>query len=238
LALAFAGTRLAFDCTDLIAHFSENRLPTGIQRVQINLAKGALADENYGDHCSVVFYSAPAGTWHTFSHLDFLSSVNAAIRTSDVGDQAWAGIRSRLCTPSQANVLSFSEGDALINLGTSWWIEDYLLQVLKLKFEKHVRYIPFIHDCIPLVTPEHCAEALTEQFRAAISGILRNADGFLVNSRATAADLKRIAGELGLPPPDIHVIALDGIRAGRRRICRSIGWRAMRESKSALSRDR
>ncbi len=198
------------DCSDLIDYFRNNRFPTGIQRVQINLAVCALSDEASGDCCAVVFYAPEPGTWHTISHLDFLSLVNAAAQSSEVDDASWSGIRNRLCTPSSINRFSFSDDDTLINLGTSWWIEDYSLQIRTLKFEKRVRYIPFAHDFIPLMAPEHCAETLSQQFRAALAGMLRNADGFLVNSLATARDLEKAARASGLPRPEIHVITLDG----------------------------
>jgi glycosyltransferase involved in cell wall biosynthesis len=112
--------------------------------------------------------------------------------------------------PTASNQFSFADEDALINLGTSWWIDDYPLQVRTLIHEKRVHYIPFVHDCIPLMAPEHCAEDLARQFRSALSAMLHSADGFLVNSFSTARDLEKAARESGLSQPEIHVVQLNG----------------------------
>jgi hypothetical protein len=62
LLFATSNHRFALDCTDLIDHFQTNRFPTGIQRVQINLAVCALGDETRGDRCAVVFFAPEPAT--------------------------------------------------------------------------------------------------------------------------------------------------------------------------------
>jgi glycosyltransferase involved in cell wall biosynthesis len=73
-----------------------------------------------------------------------------------------------------------------------------------------IRYIPFVHDVIPVITPEYCVKGLIQEFVPWLIGILSFADGYLVNSRATAKDLEKIADFLGHPIPEPHVIRLDG----------------------------
>ncbi len=105
----------------------------------------------------------------------------------------------------------FPFGALLINLGTSWWLQNYFLFVRHAKQTRGIRYIPFVHDMIPIITPEHCIEALTEDFISWALGVFDHADHFLVNSGATAKDLRAVAATLGhdVTPDDIAIIPLD-----------------------------
>jgi glycosyltransferase involved in cell wall biosynthesis len=207
---ALSQSRLVFECSDLTEYFNDNRLPTGIQRVQINIIQSGLALEEFARRIRVIFYSRDDRCWHEIAGLDFLSLVNAALQPHSVSDAAWRKIHNRICGAKTAPEFDFAQGDTLINLGTSWWIEDYFLRVRNLKDEYDLKYVPFVHDCIPLVTPEHCAENLTKEFAVWIEGVFRHADSFLVNSRATQSDLAKFAAQFKHDPSPVHVVPLDG----------------------------
>jgi tetratricopeptide (TPR) repeat protein len=202
--------RLIFECGDLVEYFIENRVPTGIQRVQINIIQSGLTLGEFARRIRIIFYSRFDRNWHEIAALDFLSLVNAALQLRSVSDSAWHGIRTRICSGDTAPLFEFAKHDTLINIGTSWWIEDYFLRIRNLKDQFDLKYIPFVHDCIPLVTPEHCAENLTKEFAVWMEGVFHHADYFLVNSRATEADLVRFAAQFKQEPPDVHVVQLDG----------------------------
>src|SRR5271166_2187803 len=202
--------RVIFECSDLVEYFLDNRLPTGIQRVQINIVKEALASEEFGKTVRVIFYSQNYRSWHEITHLDFLSLINAGQKLEAVSDEAWVAVRGQACVARRENTFRFVRNDTLINIGTSWWIVDYFLRIRNLQDQVDLKYIPFVHDCIPLVAPEHCAGNLTKEFAAWIDGVFLHADYFLANSKSTAADLTRFAGERGHKPPSVHVVQLDG----------------------------
>jgi glycosyltransferase involved in cell wall biosynthesis len=202
--------RLIFECGDLVEYFIENRVPTGIQRVQINIIQSGLTLGEFARRIRIIFYSRSDRNWHEIAALDFLSLVNAALQLRSVSDSAWQGIRTRICSGETAPRFEFAKHDTLVNIGTSWWIEDYFLRIRNLKDQFDLRYIPFVHDCIPLVTPEHCAENLTKEFAVWMEGVFRHADYFLVNSRATEADLVKFAAQFKQERPNVHVVQLDG----------------------------
>ncbi len=212
---AAKGRRLLLDCSDLVQFFMDNRLPTGIQRVQIRIVLSALADQKHEDGSVVVFFSGNTKSWRYIRRLDFIFLTNSAQQLESVSESAWTSIRDSLCGPGAAPAFDFAPGNSLINIGTSWWIDDYFVQVRNLKTAFGVTYIPFVHDCIPLVVPEYCSQGLVKQFRSWMGAVFRYADGFLVNSHSTEADLLRIAAEMTHEKPNVYVIKLDGdIRSG------------------------
>ena len=153
--------RLVFDCSDLIEHFHHARLPTGIQRVQVNIIESGLSLDDFTRQVRITFCTKHDPRWHGIPRLDFLALVNAAQQPDSVGDAAWQAILNRICGTNTAPQFEFAKGDTLINIGTSWWVEDYFLRIRNIKAEFGVRYAPFVHDCMPLATPEHCTENLT-----------------------------------------------------------------------------
>ena len=74
-----------------------------------------------------------------------------------------------------------------------------------------IHYVPFVHDFIPVMAPQHCVRELTQDFLSWTFGVFDHADFFLVNSLATRADLLRVADRLGykVSVDNIEVIPLD-----------------------------
>src|SRR5205085_10294101 len=91
----------------------------------------------------------------------------------------------------------FVEGRLYVDLGTSWWQRNYFLNLRMAKSVCGIFYVPFVHDLIPVMTPEYCAADLRRDFISWIGGVLQHANYFLVNSKATKADLTTVATELG-----------------------------------------
>ena len=202
---------LVFDISDLISYYGHARLPTGIQRVQIETIEGALA--RGGDReirlCCFIdgredWLELPLGRMRAIARL----STSGGDRFDPEWLEAVAGLRLYL---SMTHPFEFPPGSSLINLGTSWWLQNYFLFVRHAKATRGIRYIPFVHDMIPIMAPEHCTRGLTQDFISWVIGVFDHADHFLVNSDATRADLIKVAGTLGydLDPSDVAVIPLD-----------------------------
>jgi glycosyltransferase involved in cell wall biosynthesis len=62
-------------------------------------------------------------------------------------------------------------------------------------------FVPLIHDLIPLLNPEFARPGQAEQHRRRITTTARLADAIVVNSAATAADLKPWLSDRDTPPP-------------------------------------
>jgi glycosyltransferase involved in cell wall biosynthesis len=202
---------LVFDISDLISYYTHSRLPTGIQRVQIETIEGALARPGERAIRLCCFIDG-RDEWLELP----LQRMRAIARLSTAGGdrfepewiEAIDGLRLFLSlTPH----FEFPYGASLINLGTSWWLQNYFLFVRQAKATRGIRYIPFVHDMIPIMAPEHCTRGLTQDFISWVIGVFDHADHFLVNSQATRRDLIKVAETLGhrLDVSDVAVIPLD-----------------------------
>lgn len=208
---ASARPTLVFDISDLISYFANARLPTGIQRVQIETIEGAL--QRHGDHdIRLCCFIDGRDEWLELplEQMRLISRLSTA--GGDRSDPAWVAALARLkLFLSLTHAFEFPQGATLINLGTSWWLQNYFLFVRHAKATKGIRYIPFVHDMIPIMAPEHCVRGLTQDFISWVIGVFDHADHFLVNSDATMRDLITVAATLGhdIDPADVAVIPLD-----------------------------
>lgn len=191
--VAGAALLIVFDASDLLAWFRGNRAPTGIQRVQLNIISRALTNPAEGTATAVAAFDASGGFWREISAALFLRLYRLSRLGAETRDPVWVeAVAEAQRQLAEGADFPFAPGACLVNLGTSWWIKDYFLRVRHAQRRFGIRYIPFIHDCIPLLLPEHCSPALVAEFAQWFAGIAAHADGFLANSACTAADATRI----------------------------------------------
>lgn len=205
------GPVMVFDISDLIGFWDWSRLPTGIQRVQIEVIESALERHDLGDLRLICFIDG-RDDWlevpaRMFQQLASLTRVDGRI-----DDKEWLSAKARLDVQlSLARPFVFPVGALLINLGTSWMLQNYFLYVRQAKQTRKIRYVPFVHDLIPVMLPGHHTLELTQDFINWALGVFDHADHFLVNSQNTRSDLLKVADRLGHPvdPEDVAVIPLD-----------------------------
>lgn len=206
------GLQIVFDVSDLVGFFSNARLPTGIQRVQIEVISNLLTREGGGSSVAVCTFSKDRDLWSEVPSDIFLRLCQLSLESGDVADEKWSGmVRSLRAVTELSPEFQFQEGACLVNLGTSWWLQNYFLHVRRAKELYGVRYVPFVHDMIPVMTPEHCVKELTQDFISWALGVFAHADHFLTNSEASKRDLITVAEQLGykIEPQNIHVVRLD-----------------------------
>jgi glycosyltransferase involved in cell wall biosynthesis len=202
---------LVFDISDLIAYYRNARLPTGIQRVQIETIEGAVQEGGDRDIRLCCFIDGREDWLELpLEHMRAIARLSTASGDRTAPEWVEAMDRLRLFL-SLTEPFDFSQGASLINLGTSWWLQNYFLYVREAKAKRGIRYVPFVHDMIPIITPEHCVRGLTQDFISWVIGVFDHADHFLVNSDATRDDLIAVAAQLGytVDRDDVAVIALD-----------------------------
>jgi len=199
-----------FDISDLMHYFHNARLPTGIQRVQIEVIKNTLEANHSDFNCSLVCFTKETDFWVEIPHQMFQAFCKEAVSSGDVTAPEWVTLLADLKRLLQSKkYFRFPKASLLLNLGTSWWLQNYFLNVRMAKSLYSVKYIPFVHDFIPAMTPEHCVDELRQDFNSWAIGAFDHADHFLVNSKATLNDLRAVANRLGHPVPDAQVVTLD-----------------------------
>jgi glycosyltransferase involved in cell wall biosynthesis len=202
------GPPIVFDIADLVSYFRHSRLPTGIQRVQIEVVRGALSHSHatqvacFGDDRNV-------GTHHGWVRIPAALTLrlsDLALSGQDLLDSAWLdAIEVLAATLRHGDPVTFPRSAFLVNLGTSWWLQNYFLHVRAVQRAHDVRYVPFVHDFVPVIMPEHCVRELVQDFCSWVLGVFDHADFILTNSRATMQDLHRVAGVLGREVAADHV---------------------------------
>ncbi|MBL6453862.1 glycosyltransferase [Belnapia sp. T6] len=202
-----AGTATVFDVSDLLDYFRHNRAPTGIQRVQLNIIREALAGPESGS-IAIAGFDPEAGVWKRVPPEIFLRLATLSREGSSNAEARWRGAVNAVQEVLRGGPpLDFTPGSNLVNLGTSWWLPDYLRAVRAAKARHGLRYIPFIHDCIPLLVPEHCAPGLVNEFARWFASVCLHADAVLANSECTRADMLRAQRRL-LPGLDLPCFTL------------------------------
>jgi glycosyltransferase involved in cell wall biosynthesis len=202
--------QIAFDVSDLMHYFRNARLPTGIQRVQIEVIRNAIEAAAPGISYSIVCFTKETDFWTEIPPLLFEMLCKLAVLGGDHQAPEWAALLSDLDSVLMSRqYFSFARGAVLLNLGTSWWLQNYFLNVRLAKSLYGIRYVPFVHDFIPVMAPEHCVSELRQDFITWAIGAFDHADFFLVNSNATLADLHAVGKKLGYGPREAAVVTLN-----------------------------
>jgi glycosyltransferase involved in cell wall biosynthesis len=200
------------DVTDLLAFFGQRRLPTGIQRVQIEVSLALLQQSGEAQVIFCIYSSARRG-WIKIPANYFEIICNLAKESDDLSDEIWMESLFRMyCIITFSKMFLFSLKDTLINLGTSWSDRNYLLDVRTERDRNQIIYIPLVFDLIPLINKNWFMQSLVHDYRAWFQSLLYSADGYLAISQATRRDLlqKSVQFGLGVEPDSISVLPLNG----------------------------
>lgn len=202
---------LIFDLTDMVGHVRNQRLPTGIQRVQIEVLAGLLERRGEEAIAACCFISGRDG-WMEVPLAACRELIHLASSGGDVSDPAWQTARARLFVHlALAKSYVLPRRGVLINLGSSLWVYDYFRFLRNAKAERQISYIPLVHDMIPVMKPETCVPGILEDFPIWLVGLFQHADAFLANSQSTKRDLLTVAERLGhrVPEERVEVVPLD-----------------------------
>lgn len=201
---------IVFEVSDLMAYFRDSRLPTGIQRVQMEVIKAVSEATPANLDFYIVCFVQERGFWVEIPLGLFERFCQASLAGGDHSAADWRALLAGLDrTLGGAPPFQFSEHATLLDLGTSWWQRNYFLHLRVAKEKYSIRYIPFVHDLIPVMTPEYCAADLRRDFLAWIVGVYHHADFFFTNSQATKKDLEAVAMNLGRKVDAAAVVALN-----------------------------
>ena len=203
------GREIVFDVSDLVSYFARARVPTGIQRVQIEVIRALTTDRVPPRICCAI---EGRDIWVEIPIAVFDRITNIATGGERYSAREWVeALASLQLSLLLGDAIVFGLNAALLNLGTSWWLQNYFLQVRNAQVDSELEYIPFVHDLIPIKVPEHCVGGLVEDFVFWATSVFGHARRFLVNSEATKRDLLIVARELGhnVVPNAVTVVPLD-----------------------------
>ncbi|MGG5809966.1 glycosyltransferase [Falsiroseomonas sp. CW058] len=193
-------TALAFDVTDLLDYVKDARTPTGIQRVQMGLL-GAILEAPGRPGVTLVAYDPSVWRWWQVEEAAFRRTLALVRAGAAEDDPQWRAAVAALVAADLRPDAPLAPGTTLASLGNAWGVEDYFRGLRLLRRQVALRYVAFLHDCVPLVMPEHCLELTSRLYSRWFAALSLAADGLLANSRATAADVARFAAPLGLGLP-------------------------------------
>ena len=193
-------TALAFDVTDLLDYLRESRTPTGIQRVVIGLLGGILEAPDR-PRVVLVAYDASAWRWWQVDEAAFRHALALSRTGARADDPEWTTTIAALTAAGTRPDAALPPGATLATLGNAWGVADYFLGLRLLRRAVPIRYVAFLHDCVPLAMPEHCRDGTPELYARWFSALALHADGLLANSHATAGDAARFGAPLGLTTP-------------------------------------
>jgi len=196
------------DLTDLLHHHMRSKTPSGIQRVQGEVTARLLDRPRTAMSTRLVCHVADPPGWVEVPRRLF-DALMAASGSGGGRDVAWQLLRAEihaLLTTAQA---SPPDGAVLLNLGSSWWLPNYLLAVREAREKSGLRYLPFVHDCIPLLRPDLCALGLPAQFLGWLAGAGLAADGMIASTAATAGQIQAALTDMAITPPPVSIVPLD-----------------------------
>lgn len=204
---------VVFDLTDLLSWFGANRAPTGIQRVQMELVAPALRGGGPAARVILAIYHPATLSWRALPREAFNRLAALSRASADARDPAWEqAVAVARQAVEAAPDLIVPEGAWLVVPGSSWWLPDYHLAVRLAKARFGLRYAPLVHDCGPLVVPEHSPPETVGEFARWFSGLAAHADLLLTVSEATARDVRSLQARHlpDIPLPPLMVVGLDG----------------------------
>jgi hypothetical protein len=108
----------------------------------------------------------------------------------------------------QGHTTPFKKGDTIFVIGASWDSKTKINDIMRLKYEYHLRYVQVIHDVIPAFDPYLFGDGFAADFDTRIFESIANADLLLCVSKATRDELLRFCEVARIKPPVVEVIRL------------------------------
>ncbi|MBV9063618.1 MAG: glycosyltransferase family 4 protein, partial [Alphaproteobacteria bacterium] len=195
--------RVSFEVSDLFYFYATGNTVTGIQRVQQELCVQFAKQDQA--HCEFVIYDRNVQKWRSVSKEWLLSLIEAA-RAFRPGGEPWSSIYEVYAKRAlTAPLKQFDPGEWLTNVGASWALASYFVQVRQLR-RRGVRLAVFCHDLIPARHPAYFDHIHTIEHTYWLAQIRETADVVFCNSESTRRDYLEIVKP---PSQPVAVCRLD-----------------------------
>ena len=128
-------------------------------------------------------------SWKTSFHRTRLLALNTLTRGETLRKRKIQTSPAFSSTPHNPKTVDFKSGDHVFIPGATWNFEPYLNFLAFQRKARGIRITHFIHDLIPIHTPEHVVDDVPQQFLRWLEHLAGNSDFFITNSHATKRDL-------------------------------------------------
>lgn len=162
-------------------------LRTSASDVQKNQLKGAsgklkLAAESLKRRVKVNIQSFSPETKELFRLAYFLLKKNILSFKNRLHSY-----RSR--SRDQDQLVEFSQGDILFGAGPFWAYSDLDYHIIELKEKYGIKFIPLVHDLIPIVLPHSFGPGFSDSFSKTMINIIWAADKIITVSKTSKKDI-------------------------------------------------
>lgn len=202
-----------FDITDLMGFLSYSRIPSGVQRVQIEAMLALIVDDDRPPMALCCYSSARQG-WSLIAAKTFVRLCASSIGNHGTTD--WeSDLRLSYVATALADDLVFPRGAVLVSFGASSPDANYLLNVRTRSDRDGLIYVPVVYDLIPVLFPRWFTRPHAQEFASYAQSLVNSARGFIAISDATRRDLLTYAAREGAAhsPEAVGVTRLDAAMA-------------------------
>ncbi len=193
-----------YDVTDLLVMVRDTGRATGIQRVQLGLAQGILADPEAEAAARFVFVAERFGPLWTLSRADITAIIAYCLYEPHDARRAEAlvnGAMERACLTHLPSARLF------FIMGAFWFWVGAPAALARLR-AAGLRIGVLVYDLIPLTHPEHTSEGTVSGFRQGLQEAAGLWDFALTISEFTAGELRREWEKMEAPVIPIRAMPL------------------------------
>ena len=190
--------RMVVDLSDVLFYLRHHDTLSGIQRVQLGLARALIDAPAPLPHELIFVTSNGAGTHYLeLAEADILALIDL-LAAATVSHEAL----KRVVTGAERFSPDYEPqpGDVFLLLGAFWVMENVFAQIAELK-RSGVFVVILIHDIIPITHPEFCDKALTDSFNLFFSSVIITADLVMTVSDYTGETVRRLLRERNISVP-------------------------------------
>ncbi len=192
------------DVTDLLTMVRDTGRATGIQRVQLGLAEGILADPAAAGQARFVFLAERFGPLWTLAHEDIAAIIAYCLHEPHDGLRAEALVNGAM---DRARPTHLPSARVFFIMGAFWFWAGVPSALARLR-AAGLRIGVLIYDLIPLTHPEHTSEGTVAAFRQGLEEGAGLWDFALTISEFTARELGRQLAAIEAPPIPIRPVPL------------------------------
>lgn len=194
--------RLMIDCTDFMTFFIRNNGVSGISRMILCLMEILHKNEEaifvryqYGRFEQLIFPRGALVVSHLHSLADRRNARTSLLRRPGIRKKI-EGLFKLLFRRNwlKTQPLEPQDGDSWFFPGAAWTNLEAIDHIARLKKQKNLRVLFYIHDLIPYYGEAYVSHGAFLQFRSYIEKVVEIADQIFCNSEYSRKDLERFSG--------------------------------------------